>query len=184
MDHDDSSAPSGESLLAKLEQQEDRKPLDGNPQLRTFFACWLETFIVKAKVDPALRERAILRVMWRCNQPYEWANHYRLARSIGLTDDDILAVRTTVPAIDLTAAQALVVRAADEVVDLGRLTAGTYAACRELFSSASVLLEFLYLVAGYRMFATVSASTGRKYDGPLWPPDGVGPSPPNDTIGL
>ena len=39
----------------------------------------------------------------------------------------------------------------------------------------SVLLEFLYLVAGYRMFATVSASSGRGYDGPLWPPDGVGP---------
>ena len=114
--------------------------------------------------------------MWRCNQPFEWANHYRLARDIGLSDDEVLAVRTTAPARDLSGGPALVVRAADEVVDRGRLTSATYAECGELFADSSVLLEFLYLVAGYRMFATVSASSGRRYDGPPWPPDGVGPS--------
>ncbi|MGO8862933.1 MAG: carboxymuconolactone decarboxylase family protein [Acidimicrobiales bacterium] len=176
---DDTTVPSGASLLARLEEREDRKPLDGNPQLRTFFACWLDTFILKGRVDPALRERAVLRVMWRCSQPFEWANHYRLARNIGLSDDDILAVRTSAPARDLPAGPALVVRAADEVVDLGRLTAATYAECEGLFADSSVLLEFLYLVAGYRMFATVSASSGRGYDGPLWPPDGIGPSHPD-----
>ena len=138
VDVDDASAPSGASMLAKLEEREGRNPLEESPHLRTFFACWLETFLLKGKVDPALRERAVLRVMWRCNQPFEWANHYRLARDIGLSDDEILAVRTSAPARDLSGG--------------------------------------LYLVAGYRMFATVSASSGRRYDGPPWPPDGVGPS--------
>ncbi len=173
---EDTSGPSGASMLAKLEEREGRSPLEGSPHLRTFFACWLETFLLKGKVDPALRERAVLRVMWRCNQPFEWADHYRLARDIGLSDDEVLAVRTPAPARDLSGGPALVVRAADEVVDLGRLTSATYVECGELFADPSVLLEFLYLVAGYRMFATVSASSGRRYDGPPWPPDGVGPS--------
>jgi alkylhydroperoxidase family enzyme len=175
VDLNETKTPTGASLLAGLEERQDRKPLDMSSQLRSFFACWLETFILKGQVDPALRERAILRVMWRCNQPFEWANHYRLARDIGLSDEDVLAVRTASPTRDLSAGPALVVRAADEVVDLGHLTPATYAECGELFAEASVLLEFLYLVAGYRMFATVSASSGRGYDGRLWPPDGVGP---------
>jgi hypothetical protein len=68
-----------------------------------------------------------------------------------------------------------VLRAADEVVDLGRITPATMDACRALFTDPAVLQEFLYLVAGYRMFATVSASSDREPEGTAWPPDGVGP---------
>ena len=94
VDVDDVTAPSGASMLAKLEEREGRNPLEESPHLRTFFACWLETFLLKGKVDPALRERAVLRVMWRCNQQFEWANHYEVARRVGLSDDDIRAIRT------------------------------------------------------------------------------------------
>jgi hypothetical protein len=149
--------------------------LDGHPQLRAFFECWLDTFVFKGRVDAHLRELTILRIMWRCAQAFEWGNHYRLARRIGLSDEDVLAARTADPARALTGPVAVVVRAADEVVDLGRITPETMASCRELFPDPGVLHEFLFLVAGYRMFATVSASTDRVQEGLLWPPDGVGP---------
>ncbi len=149
--------------------------LDGHPQLRTFFECWLDTFVFKGRVDAQLRELTILRIMWRCAQAFEWGNHYRLARRAGLSDEDVLAARTANPARALTGPVAVVIRAADEVVDLGRITPETMASCRELFPDPGVLHEFLFLVAGYRMFATVSASTGRVHEGFLWPPDGVGP---------
>jgi alkylhydroperoxidase family enzyme len=169
---------SGAAVLARFSGRSASGELDRNPQLRVFFECWLDTFLFKGTVDPRLRELTILRVMWRCAQSFEWANHYRIARRLGVTDAEILAVRTTEPDADLAADAALVVRAADEMLDLGRLTPPTYAATQLLFRDPGVLQEFLYLTGGYRMFAFVSATTGSSaadHGLPLWPPDGVGP---------
>ena len=40
-----------------------------------------------------LRQLTILRLAWRSNQPFEWANHYKLAVRKGVTDDEIRAVQ-------------------------------------------------------------------------------------------
>ena len=171
---------SGADVMARFGASSEGGPLASHPQLRQFLECWLDTFLFKGKVDPQLRQRVILRVMWRCGQAFEWGNHYRLARQVGLSDADVLAVRTPDPAPGTPPAVVTVLRAADEVVDLGRIMPATMDACRELFTDPAVLQEFLYLVAGYRMFATVSASRGRAPDGgPAWPPDGVGPPAPS-----
>jgi alkylhydroperoxidase family enzyme len=149
-----------------------------DPHLAPFFETWLDTFIFHGRIDPTLRELTILRVMWRCNQAFEWGNHYQLARSAGVTRDQVLAIRTPNPDRDLDGAVAVVVRAADEVVDDGCLSEETMAALPSVFPEQQLLAEFLYLVAGYRMYATVSASRRDEYRGDRapWPPDGVGPS--------
>src|SRR5262249_32647689 len=95
-----------------------------------------------------------------------------------LTREEIVAIRTANPDRDLTGDVAVVVRAADDVVDRGHLAPATYATVCELFTDPGVRSEFLYLVAGYRMFASVSATTGSTAEGrglPVWPPDGVAP---------
>jgi hypothetical protein len=163
------------AFLERLAQEEGENPLASNPQLQTYITTYLETFIFKGSIDPLLREQAILRIMWRLNQPYEWGNHYRIAKKAGLSDADILAVRSSDPDA-LQGPSALVVRAADEIVDIGRLTPRTMKSVEDLFVDPGIVLEFLYLVAGYRMMASVSASRGpRQIRGDIWPPDGVGP---------
>jgi hypothetical protein len=154
-------------------------PLAGNPQLRKFLECWLDTFILHGRVDPRLRQLTILRVAWRCDQPFEWANHYRRARMEGVTDEDVLAIRTPDPSRDLAGPVLVVVRAADEVVDLGLVTPQTYAACGEVFDDPAVLHEWLHLAAGYRMMATILNTTKPSVQDaglPWWPPDGTAPS--------
>ena len=153
--------------------------LDSHPQLRLFMMCWLDTFLVKGLVDPQLRQLTILRVAWRCGQPFEWANHYRRARAEGLSDDDILSIRTDQPECDLEGPLRTVVRAADEVVDIGYLSPATYAACGTVFTEPAILHEFLHLVAGYRMMSTILNTTRPSVAEaglPCWPPDGQGPS--------
>ncbi len=144
-------------------------------RLRAFFECWLDTFIFHGAIDPRLRELTILRVMWRTGRVYEWSNHYRLARTAGLSDAEVLAVRTADPAHDLAGPVAVVVRAADEVVDLGSVTPTTVADLEVVFPDEVHRQEFLYVCAGYRMFASVSASSAELHDGAEWLPDGVGP---------
>jgi hypothetical protein len=154
-----------------------------DPHLTPFFETWLDTFIFHGRLDAKLRELAILRIMWRCEQAFEWGNHYRLARNAGVTREQVLAIRTPTPEQDLEGSVAAVVRAADEVVDAGCVTEATMIALRGLFPDGSLLDEFLYLLGGYRMFATVSASKREAREGahaPWPPPDGVGPTPAND----
>jgi alkylhydroperoxidase family enzyme len=165
------------SALRRLEQAEgSRSTISTDPRLRAFFECWLDTFLFQGAVDPGLREQAILRIMWRRGRAYEWSNHYRLAREAGLTDDDVLAVRCADPARELSGATKIVVQAADETVDGGRVCPSTLESLRELFDDANIVQEFLYLVAGYQMFATVSASVDAPTVDGQWLPDGIGPT--------
>src|SRR5215472_4675107 len=45
-----------------------------------------------SKVDPRLRELAILQVGWLARSPYEWSHHVKLGHDFGVTDDDIRAL--------------------------------------------------------------------------------------------
>jgi len=153
-------------------------PLDRNPQLRAFIECWLDTFILHGTVDVRLRQLTILRLAWRSNQPYEWANHYKLAARNAVSDDEVRAVQRDEYDDLLDDSARTVVRAADEVIDVGYLTSDTYAACGEIFDDPGVLHEFVHVAAGYRMMATILNTTRPSVAAaglPWWPPDGVGP---------
>jgi hypothetical protein len=168
-------APESSTAAAALERTGLGEGMD--PVLAPFFHAWLDTFIFHGRLDPKLRQLTILRVMWRCGQAFEYGNHYRIARGVGVTREEVLAIRTPSPERDLDGAVAVVVRAADDVVDAGRVSEETMADLESVFPGP-LLSEFLYIVAGYRMFATVAASrrSDREPTRAPWPPDGVGPS--------
>jgi alkylhydroperoxidase family enzyme len=155
-------------------------PLDAHPALQRYVQCFLETFLVDGLLDPRLRELVILRIAWRCDQPYEWASHHRIAQRLGIPDDDVLAVRAGPPAHAFGPVERALLTAADEVVDLGRITEPTYARCREVLDeSETLMLELVHLAAGYRMMATIlSTDQPSLTDAGLawWPPDGNGPT--------
>jgi alkylhydroperoxidase family enzyme len=45
-----------------------------------------------SKLDPRLRELAILQVGWLACSPYEWSHHVKIGHDFGVTDDDITAL--------------------------------------------------------------------------------------------
>jgi alkylhydroperoxidase family enzyme len=45
-----------------------------------------------SKLDPRLREMAILQVGYLTRQPYEYSHHVKLGRDAGVSDDDIRAI--------------------------------------------------------------------------------------------
>lgn len=45
-----------------------------------------------SKLDPRLRELAILQVGWLARSPYEWSHHVKLGYDFGVTDSDIQAL--------------------------------------------------------------------------------------------
>ncbi len=163
-----------------MEQLSGSGPLATHPALARYVQCFLDTFLVEGRIDPRLRELTILRVAWRCGQPFEWASHVRVARRVGVSDDDILAVRGGPEAARFGFAEKVLMTAADEVVDQGRITEATSAECLVAFGGAEDLaLELLHLVAGYRMMAIILSTSQPSLVAAgltLWPPDGVGPT--------
>jgi alkylhydroperoxidase family enzyme len=46
----------------------------------------------KSRLDPRLRELAILQVGYLTRAPYEWSHHLKIGHDFGVTDDDIRAL--------------------------------------------------------------------------------------------
>jgi 4-carboxymuconolactone decarboxylase len=152
--------------------------LEDSPALKAYVQCFLDTFVVHGRLDPVLRQLTILRIAWRCGQAYEWARHYARAVDVGVSDADVLSVRSDDPSHIASCPVRMAAVAADEVVDLGYMRPETFARCAAHFANPGLTQEFLYLVAGYRMMTTVLNTNRPSLSSaglPLWPPDGVGP---------
>ena len=72
----------------------------------------------KSRLDPRLREMAILQVGWVTRAPYEWSHHIKIGMGFGVTKDDIRAIiaDTEGKPTALRALDRLVLRAAREAV--------------------------------------------------------------------
>ena len=83
-----------------------------------------------SKLDPRLRELAILQVGWLARSPYEWSHHVKLGHDFGVTDADVLALidDTDGKPTDLDALSKLVLQAAREMTRDGAMAAPTFAA--------------------------------------------------------
>lgn len=69
------------------------------------------------KLDPRLRELAILQVGYLTSSPYEWSHHVRIGRDFGVLDEDI---------------SALILATRGEEHGLGELDSAVLSAAREL----------------------------------------------------
>ena len=82
----------------------------------------------KTRLDPRLRQMAILRVGAVTRTEYEYSHHIELSREFGLSDDDIRAVVAGPEAKSLTEVERLVLTAADEMTNGVGIGAETFKA--------------------------------------------------------
>ena len=83
-----------------------------------------------SRLDPRLREMAILQVGYLARTPYEWSHHIKIGRDFGVTDDDIRALiaETEGKATGLDELTRTVLRAAREITADGEPCEATFAA--------------------------------------------------------
>jgi alkylhydroperoxidase family enzyme len=149
-----------------------------DPGVARVMAAVIKELTLGGALDPRLKELAILRVGWRMGSVYEWSNHVPIARRVGVTDDEILAVREGPDDTRLDPAARAVLTVVDEALDQHEVAPSTLAAARSALHDDSALMEVLVLPGLYRTIATVLQTL----DVPLeegreqWPPDGVKPA--------
>jgi len=113
----------------------------------------------KSRLDPRLRELAILQVGWLARAPYEWSHHIKLGREFGVADADIRAL------IDDTAGRSttldeparLVLRAAREMTEGGEMAEATFAALGRHLDTER-LVDLTLTIAFYNAVVRVLAT--------------------------
>ena len=121
-----------------------------------------------SKLDPRLRELAILQVGWLARSPYEWSHHVKIGHDFGVTDDDIRAL------IDDTAGKPTplddmaktVLRAAREMTNDGAMSDATFATLQKALGNEQVVdltLTIGFYNAVVRVLATLQIDVEDDY---------------------
>ena len=112
----------------------------------------------RSTLSPRVREMLILRIGWRCRSAYEWAAHAPAGRRAGLTNDHLqMLARSGYEG--WSAADAAIVRAADELFDDDAISDATWQALDDQFDERQ-LLDVLITTGGYRMVSMVLNTFG------------------------
>ena len=100
----------------------------------------------KSRLDPRLREIAIIAVGWAARSPYEWSHHVKIGLDAGVTEADVRAVMgQEAPADELTAA---VIAAARETYAGPGVGDGAFARLEAAFEREP-LVDLIFNMAFY-----------------------------------
>jgi len=122
-------------------------------------------------LDPRLRELMILRVAWRARSNYEWVQHVRLAKRIGITAEEIDAVAgidAGSGAASWSPVEADLLAATDQLLDRYRVDDATWARLAEHLDPRQ-LVEVVFVVGSYTCLAMAFNSFGLELDPDLDP---------------
>lgn len=136
----------------------------------------LLTLLGRTRFDARLRELVIMRLGWSTGSVYEWTQHWRVARDLGVPDDDLLGVRDWAGYDGFGVVERAVLAATDEIVSTGTISDETWATCASHLDAPG-LVELTLVIGLWRMISTVLQSLGVPLEDGVaaWPPDGRAP---------
>jgi alkylhydroperoxidase family enzyme len=114
----------------------------------------------KSKLDPRLRELAILQVGWMEKSEYEFTHHVKIGKEFGVTDQDIagLMAETEGKPSALEPLAKAILKGAREMVRELAMSEATFAAIRQELSNEHItdlVLIIAYYCAVVRVLATM-----------------------------
>lgn len=121
-----------------------------HPKLMKRWLVFGNHVLAKSTLPARDRELVVLRTGWNCRAPYEWGQHVAIARSIGITDEEIARIAEGPGAAGWSADDALLLRAADELHADQSLTDATYDALAARYDVQN-LLDLVFTVGQYHL---------------------------------
>lgn len=116
------------------------------------------------KLDPALREIALVRTGFAGGSRFVFSQHSKLARAVDLSEEKIAAIPAWAGSNAFDAVERAVLAFVDELVLAdGRVQDATFARLRDHLSDEEIL-ELGYAVGTYRMHAMLSRAFRLEYD--------------------
>lgn len=112
-----------------------------------------------ARLDPRLRELAILQVGWLARSPYEWSHHVKIGLDFGVSDADVeaLIAESDGRASGLPELDRMVLRAAREMTLDGAMARATWDVLATTLDHER-LVELVMVIAFYNGVVRLLAS--------------------------
>lgn len=114
-------------------------------------------------LSPRDRELLILRTCWLCRCEYAWAHHSRIARSIGLTDDELDRIVEGADAEGWSPPEIALLRAVDELHGYRFIFEATWTTLSEDYSTQQVM-DVVATVGTYNLVCMMLNSWGVQLD--------------------
>jgi alkylhydroperoxidase family enzyme len=135
------------------------RALSNSPPLAFLSGSMARYIRYDSKVDPRLRELAIIQVGYSARSAYEYTHHIKIGLSFGVTEGDLRAIadETAGRPSTLEPLARSVLRAAREMTQGLLLSDATFSELRAAFDNAQ-LVDLLYAIANYNGVVRILAA--------------------------
>lgn len=129
-----------------------------HPELMKRYFPFLDFLLREGSLPPRYRELAILRVAWLRQAEYEWTQHVLIARTVGVSDDEIREVAGTFDPSRWDRPDALVIQAVGELIESAGMSDETWNGLMSYLDQQQIV-ELIHVVGNYDLIAMFMNST-------------------------
>ncbi len=115
------------------------------------------------KLPAPLRELAILRTGIVGDSKFEYSQHLKVARMVGVPEEKLAAIKSWMLTDKFSAVERAVMQATDELIGRNLVEDGTFSALKEHLSDEQIL-ELFYVIALWRMHGMIVRALHLEYD--------------------
>jgi alkylhydroperoxidase family enzyme len=126
------------------------KTMANHPKLAEAWQPFASYVLRDNTLPPRDRELLILRIGWLNRAEYEWGHHSRLAKQVGLTDEEILRVTEGPETAGWSSFERALLRAADELHKSAYISDRTWAYLDARYDEKQ-LMDVVFTVGQYNM---------------------------------
>jgi nitroreductase/alkylhydroperoxidase family enzyme len=137
--------------------------LANHPKLLKRWGVFGDHVLSKSSLPPRERELVILRVGWLCRSGYEWGQHVRIGKQAGLSDAEIERIGRGPDDPAWSDADALLLRAADELHADQFVSDSTWSALAARWSTQQ-MIDLVFAVGQYTLVSMALNSLGVQLD--------------------
>ena len=147
------------------------------PKLAKAISDVLLTLLFRGKLDARLRELVIMRIGWATGSVYEWTQHWRIAQQLGVSEEDLLALRDWRASDRFDDTDRAILAATDETLETGTISSETWKRCEEHLGSTEERLELVSAIGTWQFISAFLRSLEIPLEEGVtpWPPDGATP---------
>ncbi len=115
------------------------------------------------KLEPRFRELAILRTAIAGDCRFEYSQHLKVARAVGISDAKLKALKSWATSEHFDQAERAVMAAADELISRNLVEDATFAALKRHFTDEQIV-ELFMVIATYRMHGLLVRALHLEFD--------------------
>jgi alkylhydroperoxidase family enzyme len=139
-----------------------------HPEAFRSLVGWGEYVLNRSSLPPREREILILRTAFRCGNGYMWTHHIVIGQQAGLVDEEIAGLKEGADAPVWKPAEAVLIRAADELVATYTTSDPIWLALTEHYDQKQCM-DVVFTIAEYAQLSMMLNTFGVQLDEGLTP---------------